>query len=63
MTDPILDEIYEARRRILEECGDDLEAYLDKLRTADQTRGGRRVTVEEVRERTRRSTVAPNRDS
>jgi len=55
MKNPIIDEIYEARRQILEECDNDLDRFIDRLKTADHESPRKHVTLEEVRERARRS--------
>lgn len=33
--DPIVAEIHEARRRIMQECGNDIERLIDRMRQSD----------------------------
>lgn len=48
MEDPIVDEVHEAREKLLRECGDDLEKLMDRLK-ARETEDRSRVTSQ-VRE-------------
>ena len=50
--DPIVSEVREARRRIFEECGGNLDSMIERLREAESKSKGRCVTLEEVRSRT-----------
>ncbi|MCB9784151.1 MAG: hypothetical protein H6751_14400 [Candidatus Omnitrophica bacterium] len=49
MKDPILEEIYEFRRQISEECGHDIERLIERLKTPKHEAIGQRVTPEDVR--------------
>ncbi|MCB9766842.1 MAG: hypothetical protein H6752_01510 [Candidatus Omnitrophica bacterium] len=62
MKDLIIDEIYEARRQILEECDNDLDRFIEKLKTADRESPRKHVNLEEVRERAKIS-KSPRRES
>jgi hypothetical protein len=56
--DPIVKEIHETRRRILEECHGDLEELIARLKAAEQEDKDRLVTIEEVQKRARRRKAA-----
>ncbi len=49
--DPIVKEIHETRRRILEECHGDLEELIARLKAAEQQDEDRLVTMEDVQKR------------
>ena len=49
--DPIVEEVYEARRKILEECGWDLGRLLDRLKAEEAKDADRLVGPEEFRRR------------
>jgi hypothetical protein len=51
MDDPIVDEIHETRRRIFEECGNDLGHYLERIKAAEQLDKHRLVTLDDVQKR------------
>jgi hypothetical protein len=51
--DEIVEEVHETRRRIFEECGNDLEWYIERLKAAEVNGKGRLVTFDEVRKRAR----------
>ena len=51
MDDPIVKEIHETRRRIMEECGGDLEQFIAHLKAGEQQDKDRLVTMEEVQKR------------
>jgi hypothetical protein len=48
INDPIVDEVRETRRRIFEECGNDLNRLIERLKTAEVQHKGRLVSFEEV---------------
>jgi hypothetical protein len=48
MNDPIVDEVRETRRRILEECGGDLNRLIDRLKAAEVQDKSRLVTLDDV---------------
>lgn len=48
MTDPIIEEIYQAREKILEECGGDLDKLFDRNRRAEEMHPERLVTAEDL---------------
>ena len=56
--DPIVGEIHETRRRIVAECGDDVERLIDRLKAAELQDRDRLVTKEQI-ERRARSSEAP----
>ncbi len=49
--DPIVREIHETRRRIMEECGGDVERLIAYLKAAEVQDKDRLVTMEEVQNR------------
>ena len=49
--DPIVQEIQEIRRRLWEECGGDLDRYLERLQSGEAEQQDRLVTMEEVEKR------------
>jgi hypothetical protein len=51
MDDPIVKEIRETRQRIFKECGEDLERYIEYLKSTEPQDKHRVVTLEEVRAR------------
>lgn len=53
MEDEIVNEIHETRQRIFEECGGDIERYIERLKSADDNDKDRLVTIEDVRKRGR----------
>lgn len=55
MEDKIVHEIHEVRRRIFEECGQDIDRYIERLRAGDAKHKDRVVSVEQVRERAHES--------
>jgi len=55
MDDPIVEEVRQARRRILAECGGDVDRLIGRLRAADSKDKDRHVTVEGVHKRARAS--------
>ena len=56
--DPIVQEIHETRRRIMAECGDDVERLIDRLKAAELQDRDRLVTKEELERRARSSEAA-----
>ena len=51
--DEIVEEVHETRRRIFEECGNDLERYIERLKAAEVNGKDRLVTFDEVQKRAR----------
>ncbi len=51
--DPIVDEVRQARQKILEDCGGDLEKLLDRLKAAEGQDRGRVVSIKSVRQKFR----------
>jgi hypothetical protein len=49
--DPIVEEVYQARQKILDECGGDLAKWMDRLRAAEAEHPERVVTWEAVQQR------------
>ena len=58
MDDPIVNEIHETRRRIFEECGGDLDRFIERLKAVEVKDKDRLVTFEEVQQRSRASEPA-----
>ena len=53
--DPIVEEVYRARQKILEECNGDLRQWIERLKAAEAQHPDRVVTLETVRKKRRRS--------
>lgn len=53
MNDPIVDEVHATRRRIFEECGNDLKRLFDRLKAAESNDEDRLVTLERMQARVR----------
>jgi hypothetical protein len=53
MDDPIVQEVHEIRRRILEQCNGDLDCLIERLKAAESKDKDRLVTMEDVQERAR----------
>jgi hypothetical protein len=53
--DPIIEEIYQARQRLLDECSGDLQKLMDRLREAEARHPDRVVTKAALQERRRAS--------
>ena len=53
MEDEIVKEIHEIRRRIFEECGGDIERYIERLKAGNDKLKDRLVTLEQVQESSR----------
>ena len=53
MDDPIVQEIHQTRRRILQQCNGDLERFIARLKAAESKDKDRLVTVEDVQKRAR----------
>jgi hypothetical protein len=47
--DPIVEEVRQARQKILEDCGGDLEKLLDRLKAAESKDRSRVVSVNSLR--------------
>ena len=56
--DPIVEEVYQARRKILDECNGDLGKWIERLKAAEAQHQDRVVTLEAVRKRSRSSESA-----
>ena len=59
MEDEIVKEIHETRRRILKECGGDIDRLIERLKAAESKDKDRLVSVEDVQRRasTRKATI------
>ena len=55
--DPIVKEIHETRRRIMEECGGDLDQLIARLKAGEQQHKDRLLTMDEVQ---KRAVATPN---
>ena len=53
MKDPIVEEVREVRRRIFEECGNDLKRLFERLKAAEANDEDRLVSLEQVQQRAR----------
>jgi hypothetical protein len=51
INDPIVEEIHEARRRIFEDCGGNVDGLIARLKAAEQQDKDRLVSMDEVRRR------------
>jgi hypothetical protein len=51
--DPIIEVIYQARQRLLDECGGDLEKLMNRLRDAETQHPDRVITKAAIQERRR----------
>jgi hypothetical protein len=49
--DPIVEEIYQARQKILDQCNGDLSKWLERLKAAEARHPERIVTLEQLREK------------
>ena len=49
--DPIVEDVYRARQKILDECNGDLAKYMERLKAAQVQHKDRLVTLEDVRNR------------
>ena len=58
MDDEIVTEIHETRRRIIEQCGGNLDRLIERLKTAESADEDRLVTMEDVRRRKSESEVS-----
>ncbi len=47
--DPIVEEVRQARQKILADCGGDLDKLLDRLKAAEAQDRGRVVSIKSVR--------------
>lgn len=57
--DPIVEEIHQTRQKMLEECHDDLDQLLDRLKTVDIQDRSRLVSLESL-QKTRRREPSPH---
>jgi hypothetical protein len=51
INDPIVEEVYRARQRIMDECANDLSKLAERLRAGEEKNRNRLVTPDEVRSR------------
>jgi hypothetical protein len=49
--DPIVEEVRNARQKILEECGGDLQAVMDRYKDAEKEHSGRMITKKALQQR------------
>ena len=47
--DPIVEDVYRARQKILDECNGDLAKWMERLKAAEAQHKDRLVTVDAVR--------------
>ena len=57
--DPIVDEVRQARQKILEDCGGDLENLLDRLKAAEAQDRDRVVSLKLVRQQLQHESSRP----
>ena len=57
--DPIVDEVRQARQKILEDCGGDLEKLLDRLKAAEAQDRDRVVSLKLVRQQLQHESSRP----
>ena len=60
--DPIVEEVHQARQKILEDCGGDLEKLLDRLKAAEAQDRGRVVSMKSLRQQVQRRRAKANAD-
>jgi rubrerythrin len=53
--DPIVEDVYRAREKILEQCHGDLRQWIDRLKAAEAQHQDRLVNLETVRKKRQRS--------
>jgi hypothetical protein len=58
MEDEIVKEVHETRQRIFEECGRDIERYIERLKAGNAKYKNRLVTLQDVQQRAGESKVA-----
>lgn len=58
MNDPMVDEVRATRRRIFEECGNDLKRFFDRLKAAESNDEDRLVTLEWMQTRVKQEELA-----
>jgi succinate dehydrogenase flavin-adding protein (antitoxin of CptAB toxin-antitoxin module) len=51
--DPIVEDVYQARQRILDQCDGDLTRWIERLKAAEWQHRNQVVTLEEVRNKRR----------
>ena len=51
INDPIVEDVYQARQKILYQCNGDLTKWIEHLRSAEAQHHDRMVSIEVVRER------------
>jgi ribosomal 50S subunit-associated protein YjgA (DUF615 family) len=59
MDDPIVEQVHQARQRILAECDGNVDRLIARLKAADSMNKDRLVTVEDVERRSRKPKAAP----
>ncbi|NOX54799.1 MAG: hypothetical protein GXP27_10240 [Planctomycetes bacterium] len=53
INDPIVEDVYRARQKILDECHNDLAEWIERLRDAERQHPQRLVTRDDVQRRRR----------
>lgn len=46
--DPIVEEVYRARQKIMDECHGDVKKWIARLKAAESSHAGRIITVEAI---------------
>ena len=59
--DPIVEELHRTRKRILDDCGGDLDRLLDRYKSSEDQDTTRLVTMDTVRDRREREEASPGR--
>lgn len=55
MDDAIVQEVHEIRRRLLAECSNDLDRFMERLKAAEEQDRDRLVTAEDIEKRAKAS--------
>ena len=56
--DPIVEEIRRAREKLLDECGDDIEKFMDRLKSAEDEDRARLISYEALQDKRKRDREA-----
>ncbi|REJ80264.1 MAG: hypothetical protein DWQ34_26155 [Planctomycetota bacterium] len=51
--DPIVEDVYQARQKILDQCNGDLKKWMERLRVSQSEHADRVVSMEDVQENRR----------
>jgi hypothetical protein len=59
INDPIVEEVYQARQKIMDECGQDLMRWAQRLKQSEQLHRDRMVDLQAVQQKRRLATSPP----